>query len=237
VSENKPQSPTISPELAAWAEKFRGEQTTAEFSVERRADTLRQTEEFVKQARQQHNRISVEAFRHCFLPFFLGEQVAPEVTRGLPQPDLGHWIAIAGGPYNKVDLVDSAGNVVLTVPPAMDSETLDHSIHDKSASMYEGIATAREILTHSPHKANKHLEHLYAHELSRLVVKPLDIDHIIAWNKIYAYFDKPMIEFEGFDLQRLAHDREKEKAAKANPAAATTSQAAQDQDDGDFEDG
>ena len=234
MSENKRAPGTISPELAEWAERMRGEQSTADFSVERRAQALRQTEEYVALARVQRNQISAEAFKHCFLPFFLGEKVAPEVTQGRPQPDLGHWIAVAGGPYNEVDLVDAAGNVVLTVPPAMDSEVLDHSIHDKSASMHQGIISAREILTHSPLAANKHLEHLYSHELKRLVVKPFDIDHIIAWNKIYSYFGKPLIEFPGFDLEALARDRDRAKAAQNG---ATTTDNAPAQDEGEFEDG
>lgn len=233
MSEQKLNTPGISPELADWAERFRGDQTTEEFSAERRESILKDTEQHVATVRQQPNRISVEAFRHCFLPFFLGEDVAPEVTQGRGQPNLGHWIALAGGPYNEVDLIDDKGVVVLTVPPALDNETLDHSIHDKAASMQEAILTAREILTHSPQMANKHLEHLYAHELKRLVIKPFDIDHIIAWNKIYAYFDKPLIEFPGFDLARLARDRELAKDGKPTSAQTTVDA----QDDGEFEDG
>lgn len=238
-SQNQQSKERVSAELQKWGDELRARQREESDDEQHssRHMTLARTEEFVKREYEQNNQVPAEAFRWCFLPFFLGEEVPPEVTQGRGQPNIGHWIALAGGPYRPVDIINESGEKILEVPPVLDNTVLDHSIHDKSAAMREAIVSSREILTHNPAQSNRYLEHLYQHELKRLVVKPLDIDHIIAWNKIFAYYGKPLIAIEGFDLNKLAKDRDNGKNNTADVGATGAAQPAATDDGVEYEDG
>jgi hypothetical protein len=59
-------------------------------------------------------------FKDHFLPYFAGQVVPNDTDNRAAQ-----WIGIAGNPTREVDLVDNAGNVVLTVPSLFDTHALN----------------------------------------------------------------------------------------------------------------
>lgn len=64
-------------------------------------------------------RLPERIFKGYFLPLFTCEEDNPA--------KLAEWIAVAGSPFNIVDIFDEAGNVVLTIPPILDNRSVNPS--------------------------------------------------------------------------------------------------------------
>ncbi len=86
--------------------------------------------------------IPEDLFKYFFLPIFLGE------TDNVDGRTLSTWVALAGGQYNPVNVIDANRNVLFTVPPIFQRNIIMSNI--------ERVANIADIMT----MAKKH------HELS-----------------------------------------------------------------------
>jgi hypothetical protein len=87
----------------------------------RRAATIRTNalmRDFAMMLSDSRKRIPENIFRRHFVAFFSGVKSAYDAEL------LEHWYKIAGTPYEEVDLVDERGNVVATVPPVLDRDSI-----------------------------------------------------------------------------------------------------------------
>lgn len=68
----------------------------------------------------ENNQLPEEIFVEYFLPFMAGK--IPIVRESTVVTD---WISVAGTPMSEVDLIDKAGNVILTVPSFFDTSNIN----------------------------------------------------------------------------------------------------------------
>lgn len=67
-------------------------------------------------------RIVEESFKYWFLPYFSGDQNAPQLQGRNVVAD---WIGVAGTAMSEVDVVDAQGNVLFAVPALFDTNMLE----------------------------------------------------------------------------------------------------------------
>jgi hypothetical protein len=75
-----------------------------------------------------------EIFKQSFLPYFSGQK--PITADDTVMAD---WIGISGSPVAEVNIIDSAGNVLYTVPPILDTsiiETAKRALGHSFADIY-----------------------------------------------------------------------------------------------------
>lgn len=68
-------------------------------------------------------RLPENIFANVFLPYFINSKPVDDNSDVLV-----NWIAIAGTPTNKVDIIDQNNNVLFTVPPLIDSDLMSAKI-------------------------------------------------------------------------------------------------------------
>lgn len=65
-------------------------------------------------------RFPINLFNDYFAPYFFGQKPISE------QSDIfATWIGIAGSPTSEVDVIDTTGNIVFTVPPLFNTDVID----------------------------------------------------------------------------------------------------------------
>jgi hypothetical protein len=67
----------------------------------------------LKDMQQDRNQIPVELFKRAGLPLLLSQD---------EQVDISAWVDIAGNPQKSVDVVDSSGKILYTVPPIINTK-------------------------------------------------------------------------------------------------------------------
>ena len=93
-----------------------------------------------------------EMFRKYYVTFFSG--IKSEHDNML----LNNWYAIAGSPFDEVDLVDGAGRIVATVPPVLNRDIIPIvTARQPGISVDFAMETARQQSSLSPRMAQTRL--------------------------------------------------------------------------------
>lgn len=146
-------------------------------------------------------RISELDFGRYFVAMFAGEEDDKTSAK-----KISDWSSIAGGKTRYVFIVNNRNEAMFLVPPILDANVIHPGGHDPNASLTERINASKELMSISKSKADASVEHVLAHELTRIVRKPVDLDHFVLWNKIFRYYGKPLFEFPGIDMAQVERD-------------------------------
>ena len=104
-------------------------------------------------------------FKRHYVEFFSGVKSEHDATL------LQHWYSIAGSPFEEVDLTDSHGNVVATVPPLLNRDIIPVvTVRQQGADVDFVMETARQQATLSPRLAVTRM----ATSLNEKFIKPDD---------------------------------------------------------------
>ena len=68
--------------------------------------------------------VPANIFYHHFLPFFRGDLVKESNHVERAERLMRHWMTIAGGPFNEVDVIGLSGEVIATVPKIYDNRAI-----------------------------------------------------------------------------------------------------------------
>ena len=127
---------------------------------------------FLMDSSKTHSRLDKLTFVNKYLPMFLGHQ---------KDVDLTEWVAVARTPNHYVDIVDTNGQVIWTVPPLIvQGKTMVGS--GGRFSLTEHIAIASRKMEVSK---NSGTEHLAAALQPIIDANKVDVEHIKMWNKIF----------------------------------------------------
>ena len=133
-----------------------------------------------------NNQLPEHIFKENFLLYFAGK-----IKDG---PRLGittAWIGVAGSPMNPVDIVDTSGAVVCTVPPLMTTDFLRPGEKANSASFNEIFKDARIQSTRLPELGGRAIAVNGSAKIESLKAVP-ETEQTKQWNKI---FDRYGIEY------------------------------------------
>lgn len=146
---------------------------------------------------KENSQLPEDIFKQYFLPHFSGQ--APISSK--PQI-VAEWIGIAGTPASEVDVIDTAGHVLFTVPSLFDSSIIDTVKRDPGNSISD-IYSQYDLKTNNiPSVANNFLNKELSKKLSIVdtTVKHEDVTN--QWNSI----------FDRYGIRRLEQSRDKQVA-------------------------
>lgn len=139
-------------------------------------------------------------FRKVFLPFFCGEPTDPEVGHVITE---GHWISFAEGAFMSVDIVDDNNEVLFTVPPRRDNNSIaPYHVNDMNnmttvSDQYKLLASSR------PAEANRFHFSMLDERKDVLRTNIRTLEHLYAWNNIFKRYERPLLTVEGKTEEQL----------------------------------
>lgn len=136
-------------------------------------------------------RMLEERFRRVFLPMLLGKE--EDNIYGVVIDD---WWRLTGQVNLPVDIVDSSGHVLFSVPPVFDL----HRFHfdDKKSGAVDSLFRQHSALaTQSPNLADNFLTRALIERSSQNFDLDKEIEIIEQWNIILAYYHLPLVDLKG----------------------------------------
>jgi len=137
-------------------------------------------------------RLEESIFVHVFLPMFLGTPMEQRQYK----VDLPNWVAYAGNPYWEVDVIDTKGTVLFTVPPIFDRSAIspsDAARHAGRGGIMDVIMMTQKLQLVSPVQAKYYLNQ----EMRQRAVGMVQMDNVLVflrtWNAIFKRYGKPTI--------------------------------------------
>lgn len=135
----------------------------------------------------------------AFIAYFAGDedilywQNSPE---GRKQAMVA-WINVANGPYNPVDVVqvkDGVKSVVFTVPSVLNRDIIKPTVkRDGEPTIYSAVLNANHLMHMSTAYAEGYLRMKFADRYLRMQNPEVMIKNAEAWNKIFAFYGKPLL--------------------------------------------
>ena len=141
------------------------------------------------------HRISEMHFVQVFLPMFTGEDTR-HVTRA-------NWESLAGGYYNRVEVVNNLGEVLYTVPPLLDRSALKPMYQDGHNSVSSMISHSENLAKLKPSLGQRFLEQELKHRAIVMQLPTNTLKHIVEWNKIYVRYGAPVVRIPGYTDEQL----------------------------------
>lgn len=94
-----------------------------------------------------------DIFVNYFLPYFVHREA------GYPNEEkiVQDWISVAGGPYNEVDIIDTVGKPIFTVPSLMNTSSFNPN-NESEIKYADLVATAEAYRVMSDVHANNFLQ-------------------------------------------------------------------------------
>lgn len=134
-------------------------------------------------ASQVKTQLPEHVFVNFFLPFFAGRPVLP--GRNV----VAEWIGVAGTPMSEVDVVDSTGQVLFTVPAIFNTNILEIA-NRKAGRSFADIFSEYELRKAGvPIAANGYLAQNLHSKASEIVKGPHDTGHIASrWATIMSRY-------------------------------------------------
>lgn len=97
------------------AEKFKTRLANEDMSTER--DFIN---DLLNDVHGDNVKVPEPVFREIFMPFFTGQKESSGQEAAVL-----HWMGLVGGATNEADVVDTAGNIIFSVPPVCDTTMLN----------------------------------------------------------------------------------------------------------------
>lgn len=129
-------------------------------------------------------RLPERHFREIYLPMFAGDE------KLLYDINLGHWVNFAGNPYRGVDIIDEKGNVLFTVPPVFDRDTINPTTANRR-TLFEVMETAQQYANIHPHQGLKYLDSELTGRALIMKVPANVAKDLDTWNMIFQRYGRP----------------------------------------------
>jgi hypothetical protein len=149
--------------------------------IERITDQIKSNSEYYMARLPEH------IFTNVFLPLFCGDE-----DRIYKDATLDTWIAMAGGPYHDVLVVDSADRVLFTVPALFDNSVVN-PIRPDGPSIMHVIETAKQYSNVHPSQGFNYLTRELTRRAIVMKVPTSLISKLDTWNEIFARYNRPPI--------------------------------------------
>jgi hypothetical protein len=137
-------------------------------------------------ANTENSKLPEDIFRNVFLPYFTGQQ-----TENIENVTT-QWVGIAGSAMSKVDIIDTQGNVLFTVPELMNTSGLDVIKRRAGDSLEDRTSTYHSHALTSPALARNYLQQGLDGKLNQMVsvekAKGAFKDRSNEWNKVFSYY-------------------------------------------------
>ena len=136
-------------------------------------------------------RMLEERFRRVFLPLLLGKE-----NENIYSVTMDDWWRLTNQVNLPVDIIDPAGNVLFSVPPAFDL----HRFHfdDKKSGAVDSLFRQHAAMANqSPQLADKFLTHALIERSKQNFDLEKEIEIIEQWNIILAYYNLPLVDLKG----------------------------------------
>jgi len=142
--------------------------------------------ELVVKPYQEMAKLPEDIFVGVFLPFFCGEK-----SFDSENDIIVRWISIAGNPAKEVQIIDTNGEVLFTVPPIMDTTCIDFKNDNKGQALGNIIANYELHKNQLPIVGKNYLESTIDNRLKTLIK---DSDALSVnekrWNEIFIKYGK-----------------------------------------------
>lgn len=124
-------------------------------------------------------RIPENLFSGVFLALFANlEEQHPTAT-------IQNWIAIAGNPFQEVDVFDEKGEILFVVPPMFSNAAINPKLMDGKEPVSHMVQIANKLAQRSPIEANNYISHKYAGLRDSIANKVSRVDYAQEWNSIF----------------------------------------------------
>ncbi len=143
------------------------------------------------------NKLPEEVFVKAFLPYFSG--IVPMDNTSAVK---ANWIGIAGTPMSPVDVIDSTGNVIFTVPPLLDTSVINLTRNSREDRSIASIHDEYNLRTnHIPAVANTFISNALNNEAGKILQEvPGKMEaNAKVWNSIFERY--------GIDTSNLNTDK------------------------------
>lgn len=122
-----------------------------------------------------------DLFVAYFLPLFAGLETHPDVN-------IGRWVSIASTPFAEVDIINTQGQILFTVPPIFERKVIDTTKYN-GGSIKAITATYELLLRQSPYRA----EAFMRHSLDKID----KTNNLASWHNTHAEKMKPIFQRYG----------------------------------------
>lgn len=151
------------------------------------ADTLQQIQEQLSLASATDTAtLSERVFSNVFLPLFAGDETL------VYKADFATWINYAGGPYRSVDIIDTSGKVLFTVPPLFDRKAVN-PVSTSAIPISHVVATANQYAKLHPSQGMLYLDAELTKRAIVMKVPANVIENLELWNNIFMRYNRPPI--------------------------------------------
>lgn len=132
-------------------------------------------------------KLAEHIFVGVFLPLFAGDEKLQYAA------DFQMWVNnVAGGEFKEVDIVDTAGKVLFTVPALFDRTTIN-SITGDGPSIAHVIVTAGQYSRIHPRQGAMYLAKELDARATILKLPANMLKHLDIWNSIFKRYNRPEI--------------------------------------------
>lgn len=126
--------------------------------------------------------MNIEVFKEYYLPILSGN--VPEGTNYNPQDILNGWIDGVGSLQASVDLVDNNGEVIITIPPFINSGIIDAGNTDDMVNVSDFIEGLQIRNNHSNLTGQAFMDQHGKAVLNKITLE----NNTDAWKEVYRYF-------------------------------------------------
>lgn len=127
-------------------------------------------------------------FREVFLPFFANDE-NPKY-----QVNLNKYLEFTTSPFKELDIVDNHGNVLFTVPPLYDGESIrildPTGEKENKTRLLNVMSNANLLRNRSEAEAEKYVQANMVGRLAKVESKLKLFNYALRWNTIYSYYGR-----------------------------------------------
>lgn len=160
-----------------------------------------------KGVRQEGNaRITEDVFVNVFLPFFSGEHNTYSVG-------LGNWITVAsgynqtGGQFKEVDVIDTNGNLLFSVPPIYDRSALKPVKLSDTIALPQLFEQAVVLGSIKPSLRDKQHRHIFEALLNKMNNPNSNArEYLLRWNNIFVRYNRESIFQDEKNITDISFD-------------------------------
>ena len=121
-------------------------------------------------------------FVEQFLPRFIGE-----IPISATDLTFKFWLSISGGPGNPVDILDTEGNVLFTVPPLLDTSMLD--IEGGEISLAAMLSQYDAYASRGLYEGDRYLQSVLGNRIQESIQNG-ELDNVNSWASILTRYGK-----------------------------------------------
>jgi hypothetical protein len=133
-------------------------------------------------------RLPEKIFAGVFVPIFAGEDSLYNNV------SMETWVNFAGGPYRRVDIVGSRGEVIFTVPPIFERGNVKTIVDStRNNSVFHMVLTAQQYARVHPKQGEAYLKDSLS-KRTTMLSSPINLaKNLEFWNMVFKRYGRPEI--------------------------------------------